>query len=304
MSSFDPIVTRPANFNRRHRLDQLFRGLAVAATLVALVPLVLIIGFVLLKGLPALSWNFFTNAYEPPDIAGALSQGGEVTSTGGVLHGIVGSFLVVGSAMLIALPIGILAAIFLSEYRDNPLALAVRFCTDVLSGAPSIVVGIVAYNLIVRYMLPSGRPIGFSGWAGSVALAVLTTPIIVRTTEEMLKLVPLTTREAAMGVGAPKWRYTFDVVIPTALSGIVTGALLAFARAAGETAPLLLTILGRNTVSFNLLEPLAALPLLTYKYTDTPFPAENQMAWGSALVLTALVVSVNALVRWATRTQD
>jgi phosphate transport system permease protein len=143
----------------------------------------------------------------------------------------------------------------------------------------------------------------FSGLAGSVALAILMVPVITRTTEEILKLVPHTMREAAMAMGAPKWWVTLSVVIPTALSGIATGVLLAFARATGETAPLLLTVLGNNNISVNLLAPMAALPLLTYKYTDTPFPAQNTLAWGTALVLTVLVLGVNLLVRWATRSR-
>jgi phosphate transport system permease protein len=177
------------------------------------------------------------------------------------------------------------------------VATAVRFCTDVLSAAPSIVIGVVAYVLIVQ------RTHQFSGLAGSVALAVLMIPVITRTTEEILKLVPHTMREAAMALGAPKWWLTLTVILPTALSGIVTGVLLAFARATGETAPLLLTVLGNNNISFKLLEPMAALPLLTYKYTDTPFPAQNTLAWGTALMLTVLVLTVNLAVRWATRSR-
>lgn len=267
------------------------RGLTVGATTLALIPLFLILGYVVLRGASALNLAFFTQAYEPP----VVGAGGAIGNAGGVLHGIVGSLLIVGLALLMALPIGILAAIFLAEYPANSVATAVRFCTDVLSAAPSIIVGVVAYVLIVQ------RTHQFSALAGSVALTVLIIPVIVRTTEEMLKLVPSTMREAAIALGAPKWWVTLTVVIPTALSGIITGVLLAFARATGETAPLLLTVLGNNNVSFKLLEPMAALPLLTYKYTDTPFPAQNTLAWGSALVLTILVLSVNILVRWATR---
>lgn len=290
-------ITRASNYTRRKWVDRVMRGLTAVATLLALVPLFLIIGYVIVRGASALNLQFFTQAYRPPQ----LSLAGEVTSAGGILHAILGSLTVVGAAMLIALPIGILAAIFLAEYPANPIATLVRFCTDVLSGAPSIIVGIVAYILIVRRIGPTGMPLGFSGLAGSVALSVLMVPTITRTTEEMLKLVPHSTREAAMALGTPKWWLTLTVVIPTALSGIVTGVLLAFARATGETAPLLLTILGNNNISFNLLEPIAALPLLTYKYTESPFPQQNALAWGTALVLTALVLTMNLLVRWATR---
>jgi len=287
------MITQAPNYNRRKWADRLMRGLTVGATLLALIPLFLILGYVLVRGASALNLAFFTQAYEPP-VAGA---NGEISNAGGVLHGIIGSFVIVGVALLMALPIGIMAAVFLAEYPANPIATAVRFCTDVLSAAPSIVIGVVAYVLIVQ------RTRQFSGLAGSIALAILMVPVITRTTEEILKLVPHTMREAAMAMGAPKWWVTLSVVIPTALSGIATGVLLAFARATGETAPLLLTVLGNNNISVNLLEPMAALPLLTYKYTDTPFPAQNTLAWGTALVLTALVLGVNLLVRWATRSR-
>jgi phosphate transport system permease protein len=287
------MITQAPNYNRRKWADRFMRGLTVGATLLALIPLFLILGYVVVRGASALNLAFFTQAYEPP----VVGTSGEIGNAGGVLHGIVGSFVIVGVAMLMALPIGILAAIFLAEYPANPVATVVRFCTDVLSAAPSIVIGVVAYVLIVQ------RTRQFSGLAGSVALAILMVPVITRTTEEILKLVPHTMREAAMAMGAPKWWVTLSVVIPTALSGIATGVLLAFARATGETAPLLLTVLGNNNISVNLLAPMAALPLLTYKYTDTPFPAQNTLAWGTALVLTVLVLGVNLLVRWATRSR-
>lgn len=287
------MITQAPNYRRRKWTDRLMRGLTIGATLLALVPLFLILGYVVVRGASSLNLAFFTQSYQPP----VISLGGEVTSSGGVLHGIVGSLMIVGAALLLALPVGILAGVFLAEYPANSVATIVRFCTDVLSGAPSIIVGVVAYVLIVQ------RTRQFSGLAGSIALSALMLPIITRTTEEMLKLVPHTVREAALALGAPRWRLTLTVVLPTALAGIVTGVMLAFARATGETAPLLLTVLGNNNVSFNLFEPMAALPLLTYKYTDTPFPQLNQLAWGTALVLTLLVLGVNLLVRWATRSR-
>lgn len=242
-------------------------------------------------------FSFFVETYQPPEFNAPTdgSSAGSVQSRGGVLHGIIGTFLIVGASMLIAMPVGIMAGVFLSEYPSNVLANTVRFATDVLSAAPSIIVGVVAYVLIVQ------RTSQFSGIAGSVALSVLMVPVVTRTTEEMLKLVPSTVREAAMGLGAPKWWTTISVVIPAATSGIVTGALLAFARAAGETAPLLLTILGNNQITFDLLKPMAALPLMTYKYTESPFPSQNDLAWTSALILTSLVLFVNITARWATR---
>ncbi len=295
MSTQTGTFTGAANYNRRKIFDTFMRGLTVTATIVALIPLFMIIGYLIYRGGSGLSIEFFTQSYEPPTFSGLGGDTSDVQNAGGVLHGIVGTFMIVGASMLIALPIGILAGVFLSEYPSTQVSNVVRFATDVLSAAPSIIVGVVAYVLIVQQTKQ------FSGLAGSVALAVIMVPIVTRTTEEILKLVPHTMREAAMGLGAPKWWLTLTIVIPTALSGIVTGALLAFARAAGETAPLLLTILGSNNVSFDLLKPMAALPLMTYKYTESPYEMQNELAWTAALVLTLLVLFVNMLARYATR---
>jgi phosphate transport system permease protein len=347
-------ASAPANYGNRTLIDRFMRSLTLVATLIAVVPLLLIIGYVTVIGGSAMSVDFFTKTYEPPitsidagfgDIGipldpslidpddplagvdlGALTGGeadtnattaisgtetgiaglnndmgekgadlAEVTAQGGVLHAIIGTLLVTGLALLFSLPIGILAAIFLSEYPPNPVATAVRFCTDLLSGAPSIIAGVTAYILVVVQFR------AFSGIAGGIALTFLMVPTIVRTTEEVLRLVPESTREAALAMGAPTWYSTFTIVIPTAISGIVTGVMLAFARGAGETAPLILTILGSNVVSFDLLQPIAALPLITYRYTESPYPGENTQAWGAAFVLMMLVLLVNIAVRVATR---
>lgn len=305
------IQTNMTNYARRKRIDQVLRGCTVVATTIAIIPLVLIIGYVLFIGGSALNWEFFTQTYRPPVPEGvdpatglpieAPSDGPfqesdltKVQARGGVLHGIVGTLIVTITALLFSLPIGVLAGIFLAEYPDTPLNTVIRFACDVLSGAPSIVIGVVGFTLIVTRM---GT---YSGIAGAIALTFLMVPTIARTTEEILKLVPNAIREAAMAMGAPMWYSTLTVVVPTALTGIVTGALLAFARGAGETAPLLLTIQGNSNLSFNLLEPMAALPLLTYKYTESPFPAENQLAWGTAFVLMMLVLIINLLVRFTT----
>jgi phosphate transport system permease protein len=347
-------ATAPANYGGRKIVDYLMRALTVAATLVAVVPLVLILGYVTVIGGGALSADFFTQTYEPPAVAGgdfgagdlgvpadpalgapldpnatadpfagvdlgsltgdpnAPADGqagvsndlgekgadlGAVQARGGVLHAIVGTFLITGLALLLSLPIGILAGVFLSEFPSNPVATVVRFSTDLLSGAPSIIAGVTAYILIVV------RVREFSGVAGAIALTFLMVPTIVRTTEEVLKLVPESVREAALAMGAPTWYSTFTVVIPTALTGIVTGVMLAFARGAGETAPLILTVLGSNVLSFDLLQPLAALPMITYRYTESPYPGENTQAWGAAFVLMMLVLVVNLSVRVATRSR-
>lgn len=336
----------PPNYRRNRVVDQIMRGLMVMATLCALVPLALILGYVAVRGAGSLSVAFFTETYRPPlaindsslapaepaapadpaaptanpndpfanldvgALAGADPQataaaGGTETASqteiasarpqGGVLHGIVGTLLVAGLALLFSVPIGVLAGVFLAEFSKNSVATVVRFACDVLSGAPSIVIGVVGYVLIVQQFSD------FSGFAGSVALTFLMVPTITRTTEEILKLVPYSMREAAAALGTPVWYSTFTVVIPAAITGIVTGVLLAFARGAGETAPLILTVLGNNDLSLDMFRAIAALPLLTYRYTESPFPAENTLAWGTALVLVLLVLGVNVLVRLATR---
>lgn len=329
---------RTPNYQRRKAVDTIMRGLMLVATACAIVPLALIIGYVVVIGGGALSWEFFTDVYQPPmtaetmdmigagdapfnpddpfanldlgNLTGATDDGGdqkgadilEAKARGGVFHAIVGTLLVTSLAVLIAMPIGILAGVFLSEFPDNSVATVVRFACDVLSGAPSIIVGVTAYILIVNARNPNtGQPYGFSGIAGAIALTFLMVPTITRTTEEVLKLVPEATREAALAMGATTWYSTFTVVIPTALSGIVTGVMLAFARGAGETAPLIMTVLGSNVLVTNLFQPIAALPLITYRYTESPFPSENTLAWGSAFVLMMLVLAVNILVRVATR---
>jgi phosphate transport system permease protein len=283
---------RTPHYRRRQMMDQLMRGLTVVATGLALIPLVLIIGYVLIVGGSVLNWEFFTQAYRAPVVGVGTT---DIQAAGGVAHGIIGTVLITGTALLLSIPIGVLAGVFLSEYDDTPLSNPVRFCTDVLSAAPSIVVGVVGYILIVL------RFGSYSGFAGSVALTFLMVPTIVRTTEEILKLVPDSVREAATALGAPKWHVTLFVVIPAAGQGIITGIMLAFARGAGETAPLLLTTIGANIITTDMGAQMAALPLLAYRYIGSPFPAEQQLAWGAAFVLTVLVLTTNILVRWATR---
>ncbi|MDI3339727.1 MAG: phosphate ABC transporter permease PstA [Sphaerobacter sp.] len=241
-----------------------------------------------MRGGGTLSVDFFTETFRPVTIG---ARGG----AGGVLHAIVGSALIVGAALLLATPVGILAGIYLAEFRGGAAATVIRFCTDVLSAVPSIVVGVTAYVLIVQ------RTRQFSGLAGSIALAALMVPIITRTTEEMLQLVPQTVREAASALGAPRWWATLTVVLPMAMGGVVTGVLLAMARAAGETAPLLVTVLGNNQLTVDLFGPMQALPLLAYRYTEQPFQILNEQAWGAALILVLLVLGTNVAVRVLTR---
>lgn len=307
-------ASAPRNFGRRKLFDRVMRSLLVITVLLAIIPLLFIIGYVIVRGSDALNVAFFTQTYKIPLRSGeteeALSDllmadeediteedmfrtapASDFEARGGVLHGIVGTLMIAGTGLLISIPIGILAGVFLSEYRDNQVAIVVRFATDVLSGAPSIIVGVVAYLLLV---LPFRS---FSGIAGSVALSFLMVPIVARTTEEVLKLVPQDIRDAALALGAPYWYTVLVVVIPAALPGIITGVMLAFARGAGETAPLLLTASGSKDLLFDMLEPIAALPLIAFEYSESHFPSENTQAWGTAFILTMLVLIINIIVR-------
>ncbi len=214
---------------------------------------------------------------------------------GGVLHAIIGTLMIVGTACLIGLPLGIGAGIYCAEYPASRLTFATRFVSDVLNGTPSIVVGVFAWTWIVASQKH------FSAFAGSVALAILMVPMVTRTTEEMIKLVPHSLREAALALGYSRWRTSLSVVVRTTLPGIVTGSLLAVARVAGETAPLLFTALGSQYLSFNLDQPMAALPLVVFNYAIGPYEEWHQLAWATALVLILVVLVLSAAARLATR---
>jgi phosphate transport system permease protein len=258
--------------------------LCAAAVTVALIPLVSIFWLLLSKGLAGLSWSFFTALPTPVGEPG-----------GGVGNGIVGTLYIVGLASLIGLPIGIGSGLFLAERGDGPIGSAVRFITEVLSGVPSIVVGIVAYGLVV---IPMHR---FSAIAGAVALAFLMIPTLARTTEEMVRLVPGSLREAALALGVLRWKTTLRVVLPTALGGIVTGILLAVSRAAGETAPLLFTSLNNQYWNLRPDQPTASLTLQIFNYAISPYEDWHQKAWSAALVLLLFVSAMNLTSRLLAR---
>ncbi|MEO8029875.1 MAG: phosphate ABC transporter permease PstA [Gemmatimonadota bacterium] len=264
--------------------DRLMVGLLYASAVVAVLPLVLILLNLIIKGAGSLNWAFFTRMPVPA---------GEVG--GGVAHAIVGTGIMVGVASLIGLPIGIGAGIFCAEYPATRTAKFSRFVSDVLNGTPSIVVGVFAWTLIVA------RQKHFSALAGSAALAMLMIPMVMRTTEEMIRLVPNALREAALALGYPRWRTSLTVIARTALPGIVTGGLLSVARIAGETAPLLFTALGSQYMSFKLDQPMAALPLTVYTYVTGPYEEWHQLAWATALVLITLVLTLSLAMRLATR---
>jgi phosphate transport system permease protein len=259
-------------------------GLMMVAVVLAVAPLLLILLNLVVKGAGSLSIDFFTKTPVPAGETG-----------GGVAHAIVGTLIIVGMASLIGLPLGIGAGVFCAEYPGTRLAKVTRFVADVLNGTPSIVVGVFAWALIVA------RTKQFSALAGSCALAMLMVPMVMRTTEELIKLVPHSLREAALALGYSRWRTSVSVVLRTALPGIVTGGLLAVARIAGETAPLLFTALGSQFMSLKVTEPMAALPLTAFTYAIGPYEEWHRYAWATALVLILVVLVLSLAARIATR---
>jgi phosphate transport system permease protein len=258
-----------------------FCGASVA---LALVPVVLVLFLILARGLGALSFDFFTKMPKPVGEPG-----------GGMANAIVGTLIIVGIGGTLAVPVGVLAGVFLSEFPRSPLAAACRFAADVLTGVPSIAVGIFAYGIAV---LPFKH---FSALAGSVALAVMMVPIVARTSEELLRLVPPSLREGAMALGATRRRAVFTVVLPAALPGVLTGVLVALARIAGETAPLLFTAFGNRFWSTDPTRPMASLTVQIYTYAISPYEDWHRQAWAGAAVLVALVLALSILARLATR---
>jgi phosphate transport system permease protein len=258
-------------------------GCYAAGALVVL-PLALILGHLIAKGLPALSFSFFVDLPKPVGEPG-----------GGMANAIVGTLILVGLGALIAVPVGVGAGVYLSEFGRSRFASLVRYTTDLLSGVPSIVVGVAAYGLVV---MPMGS---FSAIAGGVALSILMLPTIIRSTEEVVRLVPQSYREAALALGAPRWKVIQQVVIPAAGAGIVTASMLAVARAAGETAPLLFTALGNRFWSTALNKPIASLPVMVFDYARAPYDEWNRQAWTGALVLVLIVTGISAVLRLTVR---
>ena len=265
---------------RRRRTDQVIRALCVAATLIALGFLASILLTLTVRGFEAMSLRVFTHVTAPPG------------SEGGLLNAIVGSLIQAALGTAIGTPIGMLVGTYLAEYAGkSKFGNTVRFVSDILLSAPSILVGLFVYQILV---LPFG---GFSGWAGVAALAIIVIPVVVRTTEDMLNLIPNTLREAVIGLGAPKWKMVVLICWRSAISGIITGVLLAVARVAGETAPLLFTSLGNNAWSTDLTKPMASLPLAIYSFAGSPFEDWTALAWAGALLITLGVLGLNILAR-------
>jgi phosphate transport system permease protein len=256
---------------------------AVGAVVIVLLPLAAIFGYLVYKGIGSINLAFLTQIPKPPGEEG-----------GGMANAIAGSMLILALASIVGVPVGIGAGIYLAEYGRNRFGDVIRFTADVLNGVPSIIVGIVAYGLVV---LSQGH---FSAIAGGVALAIMMIPTITRTTEEMLLLVPTAVREAAYGLGVSRWRTTLSITLRTATSGVITGVMLAFARVAGETAPLLFTTLGNQYWNWKIGQPTAALPLQIFAYAISPYDEEHKQAWAGALILIVLIVASVAAVRYVT----
>lgn len=268
---------------RRRVTDHVMTGVAMLTVVLVLAPLVAIFGYLMYRGIGSINWAFLTQTPKPVGEAG-----------GGMANAIVGSIFILGIASLIGVPFGVGAGIYLAEFGRNRFGSAIRFTADVLNGVPSIVIGIVGWSILVR-----GH--GFSALAGGVALSIMMVPTISRTTEEMLLLVPTAMREAAYGLGIPRWRTTLSITLRTATSGVITGIMLAFARIAGETAPLLFTAFGNTFWNWKATQPTAALPLQIYVYANSPYDDWHRQAWAGSFVLIVLIVTAVAAVRYAVR---
>jgi phosphate transport system permease protein len=270
--------------NRRRRLTNTVMTTASAfCAFLAVTILLLILGYIAYRGLTAINFNFLVNTPKP------------VGEGGGIGNAITGTLMLLALACIFGMPIGIAAGVYLAEYGNNWFAHIVRFVTDTLTGVPSIIVGVFVYTIIV---LPQKH---FSTLAGAVALALIMIPIVARTTEEMIRLVPASLREGALALGAPQWKVTTGVVLPAAASGIATGAMLAIARVSGETAPLLFTAFGSRFFNWYLDQPVASLTVQIYNYAISPYDEWHAQAWAATLVLMTLILTINIIVRFFTR---
>jgi phosphate transport system permease protein len=277
------VAQRAANrrhYRARQSVNAIMLGLTGLATILAVVPLVWIVTYVVREGGRFLSVDFFTKLPTPVGVPG-----------GGVANAIAGSAILVALACVFAIPPGLLAAIYAATHPNTPLGIGLRFATDVLSGVPSIVVGIFAYTIVV---LPLKQ---FSALSGGIALAIIMLPTVIRTTEEMLKLVPNNLREASLSLGAPEWKTSLQVLLPAALEGVVTGVMLGVARVAGEAAPLMLTAFGNPFMNADITQPMAALPQTIFVYAIAPYKDWHDKAWTTALVLLILVLGLNIAAR-------
>jgi phosphate transport system permease protein len=273
----------PTMHARRYATNAVMTTLTAACAFVAVAVLVLILGYIAYRGLGAISFQFLIETPKP------------VGEGGGIGNAILGTLILLGMACVVGMPFGIATGIYLAEYGAGRFASLVRFLTDTLTGIPSILVGVFVYTIIVVPMKQ------FSALAGGFALAMIMIPIVARTTEEMIRLVPASLREGALALGAPQWRVTTGVVLPAAASGIVTGAMLAVARVSGETAPLLFTAFGSRFFNVYLDQPMASLTVQIYNYAISPYDEWHAQAWAATLILMTLILVINIIVRFFTR---
>jgi len=273
-------MNRAEGYLRRKWFNRLMLVLCGCAAVITIIFLILILGYTLINGVTYFNLDFITQAAKPVGESG-----------GGMRDEIFGTFILVGLASVIALPVGLLAGIFLAEFAGPKMASAIRFSADILAGVPSIIVGVFAYALLVRPMH------SYSALSAGVALAIIMIPVVARTAEESLRLVPGSQREAALALGISRWRMILGVIIPGAMTGIVTGIMLAVARVAGETAPLIFTALGSAFGVQGLTVPIGALPLQIYRYALSPYSDWQQQAWAAAFLLVILVLGINIVVR-------
>jgi phosphate transport system permease protein len=264
--------------------DRLFTGLIVLLSFMSLLPLFLILYYIGRNGIAAINWGFFTSLPAPVGEPG-----------GGISNALIGTGILIAVACILAVPVGIAAGVFLSEYGKSRLAYMVRLVVEVLQGIPSIVIGIIAYLWIVVPMR------GFSALSGGAALAIMMLPVVIRSTEETLKLIPATLREASLALGVPYYKTVLRVILPAGLSGILTAILLSVARISGETAPLLFTAFGSPFMEWNVLKPMNSLPLLIFNYATSPYPDWHALAWGASLVLVVFVLLLNFVAKLVAR---
>lgn len=275
-------------YTRRLLINRLGIGLSMVAMVFGLAALLWILWTLFSKGFAALSWDFFTHDTPAPGTPG-----------GGLRNSIVGSLMIIGVTTLVSTPIGILAGIYLAEFGTaSRFASVTRFVTDIMLSAPSIVVGLFVYALMVATLG------GFSGWAGSVALSLIAIPVVVRTTENMLRLVPVSLREAAFAVGAPRWQVSLKITLRAVKAGVVTGVLLAIARVTGETAPLLFTALNNQFFSADMSQPMGNLPVVIFQFAMSPYDNWIELAWGGALLIALLVLAINVGARVLFRSKN
>jgi len=264
--------------------DMIFKGLIILFSVLSGIPLIIILYFIVKNGISSINWDFITNLPKPV---------GEIG--GGVANAIIGTLILVVISSILAVPMGIGAGIYLSENKRGKLPYIVRLCVEVLQGIPSIVIGIIAYAWVV---IPMKSP---SALSGGIALGIMMLPVIIRSTEETLKLIPTSLREASLALGVPYSRTILKVIVPAGLSGIITGILLSVARITGETAPLLFTAFGSNFMNFNIFKPIASMPLVIFNYATSPYTEWISLAWGASFVLAVLVLGLNLIAKLVAR---